>query len=64
MLEPGMFSRGKDPPGRLQLVNLAESLQPGMIDDLLLGYFVAGGVRSEGTYRGCEGNIPVNRVVA
>ncbi len=37
VLEAGVFRAGKDPPCRLELMDLAESLHPGVIDDLLFG---------------------------
>ncbi len=37
VLKARMFGRGIDPPGALQLMNLAEPLHPGMIDEGLLG---------------------------
>ena len=32
VLEPRMFGRGKNPPGGLQLMNLPEPLEPGVVD--------------------------------
>src|SRR5437016_5547497 len=37
VLEARMFGRGKNPPRGLQLMNLPQSLEPRMIDDLPLG---------------------------
>ena len=42
VLKAGMLGRGKDPPGGLQLVNLPQPLDPGMIDDLAFGDLAAG----------------------
>src|SRR5256886_13990060 len=37
VLKARMLAAGEDPPGRLELVNPAQSLQPGMIEQVLLG---------------------------
>ena len=37
MLKPGVFGTGIDPPGRLQLVDVPQPLDPGMVDDLPFG---------------------------
>ena len=47
VLEPRVFGRGKDPPGGLQLVNLPQPLEPGMVDDLLLGDLALGQSRRD-----------------
>jgi hypothetical protein len=36
MLETSVFRGGKNPPRRLQLMYLTQSLQPGMVDELPL----------------------------
>ena len=64
VLEPRVLGRGKDPPGRLQLVNLPQPLQPGVVDNLLLGDLVARAVRSWSGNRGCKRDIAVDRIVA
>src|SRR3954470_24144248 len=59
VLKACVFSRGKDPPGRLQLMDLPQPLHPGVIDDLPLGNFALGqpSVRD-------ERYVAVHRVVA
>lgn len=42
MLESHVLCRWEDPPGRLQLVNLPESLYPGMVDEFLFSGFGCG----------------------
>lgn len=42
VLETHMFCGGEDPPGGLQLVDLPESLHPGVIDEFLFGGFGSG----------------------
>src|ERR1700682_403315 len=37
MLKSRMLAAGEDPPGRLELVNAPQSLQPGVIEQVLLG---------------------------
>ena len=37
VLEAGVLGRGIDPPGGLQLVDLPQPLDPGVVDDPLLG---------------------------
>jgi hypothetical protein len=32
VLEPAVLSRGIDPPGALELINLSQSLHPGSVD--------------------------------
>ena len=39
VLKPHVLGRRKHPPGRLQLVDLPQPLDPRMVDDLLLGDF-------------------------
>ena len=56
VLEAGVLGRGKDPPGRLQLVDLPEPLEPGIIDDRLLGDLSLG----QSLRRG-ERNVAVDR---
>ena len=46
VLEAGMLGRRKDPPGRLQLVNLPHPLDPRMVDDLLFRDFARRQARS------------------
>ena len=58
MLKPHVLGRGKDPPGRLQLVNLPHPLHPRMVDNRLLGHLA----RRQPRFRD-EGNVPVNRIV-
>ena len=59
VLEPGVFGRGKDPPGGLQLVNLPQPLEPGVVDDLLLGDLVLRQPHGRG-----KRNVAVDRIVA
>ena len=59
VLEAGVLGRGKDPPGGLQLVDLPQPLQPGVIDDLLLGDLALGQPAPRG-----EGDVAVDGVVA
>ena len=59
VLEPRVLGRGKDPPGGLQLVNLPQPLQPGMVDDLLLGHLARRQPRRRG-----ERDVAVDRIVA
>ena len=54
-----MLGGGEDPPGRLQLVDLAEPLDPGMIDDGLFRDLALGRPLGRG-----EGDIAVDHVVA
>jgi len=56
VLEPGVLGGGKDPPGGLELVDLAEALDPGMVDDLAFGRLASG------TTAG-KGDVAVNGVV-
>jgi hypothetical protein len=42
VLEPHVFGGGENPPGGLQLVDLSESLHPGVIDQFLFGGFRCG----------------------
>ena len=58
VLEPGVLRRRVDPPGGLQLVDLPEPLDPGMVDDLLLCYLAFRNPRRSG-----EPDVPVNRVM-
>ena len=59
VLEPRVFGRGKDPPGGLQLVNLPQPLEPGVVDDLLLGDLAL-----RQPHRRGEGDVAVDRIVA
>ena len=59
VLEAGVLGRGEDPPGGLQLVDLPQPLDPGVVDDLLLGDLA---LRQPG--RRGEGDVPMDRVVA
>ena len=54
-----MLGRGKDPPGGLQLVDLPQPLEPGVVDDLLLGDLALGQPHRRG-----ERDIAVDRIVA
>jgi len=58
VLKPHVFSRRKYPPGSLQLMYLPHSLDPRMIDQVLLGRFT----RSQ-TGSGNERDVAVYRVV-
>ena len=59
VLEAGVLGRGIDQPGGLQLVDLAEPLNPGMVDDRLFGDLAFGqSVRRD------EGDVAVDDVVA
>ena len=40
MHESGMFRRGIDPPGTLQLVDVSQPLNPGGVDQVFLGVFM------------------------
>jgi hypothetical protein len=42
VLEPHVFGGGKDPPGGLELMNLPQSLDPRVIDDVLFRNFTPG----------------------
>ena len=46
VLEPRVLGRRIDPPGRLQLVDLPEPLQPRVIDNPLLGDLAFGQARA------------------
>ena len=59
VLKPRVLGRGKDPPGGLQLVDLPQPLEPGMVDDLPLGDLALGQARGRG-----ERDIAVDRIVA
>ena len=59
MLEAGVLGGRIDPPGGLQLVDLPQTLHPGIVDHSLLGDFALG--QSDGR---TEGDVPVDRVVA
>ena len=59
VLEPRVLGRGKDPPGGLQLVDLPQPLDPGVVDDLLLGDLALGQPGRRG-----ERDVPVDRIVA
>ena len=59
VLEPRVLGRGKHPPGGLQLVNLPQPLEPGVVDDLPLGDLAFRQARRRG-----ERNVAVDRVVA
>ncbi len=57
VLKPGVLGRGEDPPGGLKLVDLAEPLQPGVVDDLPLGNLARGQI-----VVGDEGHVAVQWV--
>ena len=59
MLEPSVLGRRKNPPSRLQLMDLAKTLDPRVVDDLALGDFRF----TVGNDRG-EGDIVVDGIVA
>jgi hypothetical protein len=59
VLKSGMLGSWKDPPGRLELVDLPHSLYPGMIDDLPFRRFLACAVGGRG-----EWNVSVDWVEA
>ena len=42
VLEAGMLGGGIDPPGGLQLMDLPQPLDPGMVDDLAFRDFALG----------------------
>ena len=57
VLKPGVLSRREHPPGGLQLMDLTQASDPGVIDDLTLRHLVTG--------HPCrERDVPVNRIVA
>ncbi len=59
VLKPRMLGRGKDPPGGLQLVNLPQPLDPGVVDQFPFGDFPRRQTRRRG-----EGDVSVDRIVA
>ena len=63
VLEAGMLGRGKDPPGGLQLVNLPQPLQPGMVEELLLGNLVGPPPFADRQNGRRKRDIPVDRIV-
>ncbi len=58
MLEPGVFGGRVHPPGGLQLVDSAQPLHPGMVDDFPLRDTVNRQALSRS-----EGNVAVDRIV-
>ena len=59
VLEAGVLGRRIDQPGGLQLVDLAQPLNPGIVDDRLFGDFTFGQ-----SMRRDEGDVAVDNVVA
>jgi hypothetical protein len=59
MLKPHMLCRRENPPGGLELMDVPEPLDPGVVYDFLFRYFLIRDPRF-----GSEGDIPMNRVMS
>src|SRR5262245_3662478 len=57
VLKPRVLSRGEDPPGSLQLVNVSQPLEPGMVDELPFAGLARLGVTD-------ERDVAMQRIVA
>jgi hypothetical protein len=57
MLEPRMLRRRKNPPGGLQLMDLTQTLQPWMVDQLSLASLASSASRR-------KGYVAVQRIVS